>query len=450
MIDRPLGWFGIFRLGLVQAAIGAIVVLTTSTMNRIMVVELALPAVLPGALVGLHYAVQFLRPVWGHGSDVSTRRTPWIIGGVVTLAIGAVVASASIALMGESTILGIVVAVLAFIMIGLGVGAAGTSLLSLLAERAGEDKRAGAATMVWLMMIGGIAITAVVAGKFLDPYSPERLVSIAAVVGALATLLTCVAMWKVEREASAIRGRVDAPSSSHFSGFKAAVSEVWADVQARRFTIFVFVSMLAYSAQDLILEPFVGSVFGFTPGESTQLSGVQHGGVFAGMLLVGVAGSGAMRRGGLGTWSIVGCLASGATLLGLSVASFQAPSWPISMNVFALGFANGAFAVAAIGSMMALAKGGRAKTEGVRMGVWGAAQAIAFGLGGFMGTVVVDLARALTASAVTAYAAAFFFESLLFVASAVLARGLMRNNERPSDRQWRSLPELAGTQANKG
>jgi MFS transporter, BCD family, chlorophyll transporter len=67
--DHPLNWFGIARLGLVQAAVGSIVVLTTSTMNRIMVVELALPALLPGALVGLHYAVQVLRPFWGHGSN---------------------------------------------------------------------------------------------------------------------------------------------------------------------------------------------------------------------------------------------------------------------------------------------------------------------------------------------------------------------------------------------
>jgi len=58
----PLGWLGIFRLGLVQTALGAIVVLTTSTINRVMVVELAMPAMLPGALVGLHYAVQLLRP----------------------------------------------------------------------------------------------------------------------------------------------------------------------------------------------------------------------------------------------------------------------------------------------------------------------------------------------------------------------------------------------------
>jgi BCD family chlorophyll transporter-like MFS transporter len=83
-----LGWLDIFRVALVQTALGAIVVLTTSTMNRVMVVELALPAMVPGALVALHYAVQMLRPRMGHGSDVGGRRTPWIIGGMCVLATG--------------------------------------------------------------------------------------------------------------------------------------------------------------------------------------------------------------------------------------------------------------------------------------------------------------------------------------------------------------------------
>jgi BCD family chlorophyll transporter-like MFS transporter len=84
-------WAGarIFRLGLVQAALGAVVVLTTSTLNRVMVVELALPALLPGLLVALHYAVQLTRPRMGHGSaTVGGRRTPWILGGMAVLALG--------------------------------------------------------------------------------------------------------------------------------------------------------------------------------------------------------------------------------------------------------------------------------------------------------------------------------------------------------------------------
>ncbi|MCA3347203.1 MAG: PucC family protein, partial [Roseomonas sp.] len=144
MNPAPLGWLGIIRLGLVQTALGAIVVLTTSALNRVMVVELALPATLPGLLVGLHYALQMLRPRMGYGSDMGRRRTPWIIGGMAVLALGGVLAAAGTALMAESLWGGIALAVLAFLLIGAGVGAAGTSLLVLLAARTAPARRAAA------------------------------------------------------------------------------------------------------------------------------------------------------------------------------------------------------------------------------------------------------------------------------------------------------------------
>ena len=172
---RSLGWLGIFRLGLVQAALGSIVVLTTSTLNRIMVVELSLAALVPGALVGLHYGVQIARPLWGHGSDKGGRRTPWIIGGVGLLALGGFGASVAVAVMASHFTLGLALAVVDFLLIGVGVGAAGTSLLALLASSVAEQRRPAAATLVWLMMIFGIAVTAVVSGKFLDPFSMQRL-----------------------------------------------------------------------------------------------------------------------------------------------------------------------------------------------------------------------------------------------------------------------------------
>ena len=87
-----LGWPGIVRLGLVQSAIGAIVMLATSLLNRVMVVEYSLPATLPAGLVAWHYVVQLSRPRWGHGSDLGAKRTPWIAAGMAALALGAVLA----------------------------------------------------------------------------------------------------------------------------------------------------------------------------------------------------------------------------------------------------------------------------------------------------------------------------------------------------------------------
>ena len=115
------GWLGIARFGLVQAALGAIVVLTTSTINRVMIVELALPAMVPGLLVTWHYALQVLRPSWGHGSDKGGRRTPWIIAGMGTLALGGFGAALSVHLMAQDMLLGSLAAIVAFTLIGAGV-----------------------------------------------------------------------------------------------------------------------------------------------------------------------------------------------------------------------------------------------------------------------------------------------------------------------------------------
>ena len=54
-------------------------------------------------LVGAHYGVQILRPAWGYGSDVGGRRTPWIVGGMAALALGAVGAALGTALAATSS-----------------------------------------------------------------------------------------------------------------------------------------------------------------------------------------------------------------------------------------------------------------------------------------------------------------------------------------------------------
>ena len=409
------GWSAVARLGLVQAAIGAVVVLTSSTLNRIMVVELALPALVPGLLVALHYAVQVMRPRLGHGSDQGARRTPWIIGGMAVLAIGGTLAALATVWMASDRSAGLALAVVAFVLIGLGVAAAGTSLLVLLAQRVRPERRAGAATLVWLMMIVGFAVTAGAAGQVLDPYSPQRLVAVCAGVCACAFALTLAATWRLEGKVAP--NAVDAlPPRVPFA---VALRQVWRDDEARRFTVFVFVSMLAFSAQDLILEPFAGTVLGFTPGASTSLSGVQHGGVLAGMLLAALAGRG--RFGSLRAWTVGGCIASALALAGIAAAGGVGPAWPFRSNVFLLGLANGAFSIAAIGSMMRLAGEGADGRAGMRMGLWGAAQAIAFGCGGFAGAAASDVARGLFGTPGQAYGSVFALEALLFVAAAMLA-----------------------------
>jgi BCD family chlorophyll transporter-like MFS transporter len=201
--------------------------------------------------------------------------------------------------------------------------------------------------------------------------------------------------------------------------FKQALHRVWGEAQARTFTIFVFLSMLAYSAQDLILEPFAGSIFGMTPGETTQLSGLHHSAVLCGMLCVAMVGGKkvAGRLGSIQSWMVGGCALSALAMLGLTLGGVTG-AWPLKANVFVLGVANGVFSIAAIATMMRLATAEGESRAGTRMGLWGAAQALAFGLGGLLGTAASDLARWLIASPGAAYASVFALEALMFLGSA--------------------------------
>ncbi|MEM1435106.1 MAG: BCD family MFS transporter [Pseudomonadota bacterium] len=432
MARADLGWFGIFRLGLVQTSLGAIVVLTTSTMNRVMVVEHLLPAMLPGALVALHYLIQLSRPRLGHASDLTGRRTPLIRLGMLVLAIGGVLAAVATAIMGQERWFGTTLAVIAFSLIGLGVGASGTSLLALLASLVPDHRRAAAGSMVWIMMILGFVLTAGIAGQFLDPFSGTRLVLVTATVAGIALLTTMLATAGIEAPMATPRRQPTATAPA--LPFRAVLGEIWDEARARQFTIFVFVSMLAYSTQDLLLEPFAGTVFGLTPGESTQQAGLQNAGVLLGMLLVAALGTLFARSalGSLKLWTVTGCVGSALALVNLTLAGISGPPWPLQASVFVLGVANGCFAVAAIATMMALAGQGQRGREGVRMGLWGAAQAIAFAIGGFLGTALLDLLRALALAPAHAYACIFLIEAVIFLAAAALAARIVHPNRTGS------------------
>ena len=155
-----------------------------------------------------------------------------------------------------------------------------------------------------------------------------------------------------------------------------------------------------------------------TPGQTTSLSAAQNGGVFVGMLAVGI-GQSALRIGSLRSWVVTGCLGSALALL--AIALLGQMNLPLIVPaVVMMGLFNGMFAVAAIGSMMQLASEGRTAREGTRMGLWGAAQAVAAGFGGLAGAGAADLLRLWT-SIPTAFGLVFIVEATLFVVSALMA-----------------------------
>ena len=408
------GFLSVMRLGLVQACLGALIVLITATMNRVMVVELALPAMVPGALVALHYGVQlWLRPRMGHFADQHGRLTHWIVLGMVMLAVGVVAIAALLPLLRSAPMVGYPLMLAAFMLVGLGVSTSGTLLLTLLSLRVPPVRHARAAATVWLCMIAGFILCTVVASKLLTPFSFATLVRCTVIIGLAAVTLTALALIGLDAPRSdAVRERAAAMP------FRDALRVVWSDPVARRFSFFVGLSMLAYSTQDLILEPFAGSVFGLTPGESTAISGVHQGGSLLGMLLTAVLST---RVGTLAGWARYGCLASAAALLLIASAPMVGSLLLLQAALFGLGVANGAFAIGAIGSMMSLSAAADQSQTGVRMGVFGASQAIAMAGGGMLGAGASDVMRAVLGSDRLGYGSVFAMEAALFVGAAVLA-----------------------------
>ncbi len=423
----PLGWDGILRMGLVQAMLGAVVVLVTVTMNRVMLVELRLPATLPAFLVALQYFVQVIRPAMGHGSDRGGRRVPWIRGGVLLMAGSALLAAESLALIGGGArSAGIALAVLAYALIGIGVGTAGTALLALLGQAVAPSRRASAAAVVWMMMIAGIAVCAGVAGHALAPFSLHRLFVVTGIVAALAVGLAILATIGIERR-PAVR-TVAAPGGPTLG---AALAQAWRDPVARRFTVFVALSMLAYSAEEILLEPFAGFVFAWPPGSTAQLTGQQHAGALVGMLLVAVLSpwrwSPPVRH-----WVLGGCLLSALALAGLADCALAGQSALLSPLVLLLGLGNGVFAVAAIGAMMQMA--GR-RGGGVRIGLWGAAQALAMGTGDLGAGIAMQASMRFLTAPASAFAVLLGLEAVLFGAAALQAMRVFGGGFAPVEKE---------------
>ena len=438
-----MNWFSIFRLGLVQLCIGSSVVIPLSTLNRLMKVELALPATIAGFLIALHYAVQLTRVNWGHLSDKSQNRSQWIVLGMLILGIGGILASASIPLIENRFSYGIILALLSYSLIGFGVGAAGTPLLALLATYSSKSQKGFAASITFLMMILGLAITGITVGIILDPYSHEKLIKITSSLAIITNIISFFSLRNLERSLQNSSHALSPNTINSDVPILEGIKKVWMEREARLFTIFIFISMGAFSMQDPILEPFAGEVFGFTVGESTKLDGFHKIGTLIGIISIVLClskfriGFGSLsivkneRLGSEKLWLITGCLFSALSLfiISLLALTFTEPNL-LNSVVFIFGISNGVFTAGVLGTMLHLAsRGSGDNKEGTRMGIWGAAQAYATMIAVFFSTLLVDILGLIMTSLPSVYGIVFLTAASFFIASAYLGSLIIKSDE---------------------
>jgi BCD family chlorophyll transporter-like MFS transporter len=381
----------LWRLALFQVSVGMAQVLLLGTLNRVMIVELSVPAMVVALMISIPVLVAPFRALLGHRSDtyrsaLGWKRIPylwfgslWQMGGL------AVMPFALIVLSGDQfkgpTWAGEALAATAFLMAGLGMHMVQTAGLALAADRATDDTRPRVVAMLYILYLVGMGLSALLVGFLLRNYEPIWLVQVVQGCGAATLILNIIAFWKQERVRPMSRAERAAP--------RPAFGQAWQSLMqqdgARRLLVVVFLGTLAFNMQDVLLEPYGGQVLGLSVSATTVLTALWALGALAGFLW-------ATRR--LGQGADPFRQASIGLLIGIAAFSaviFASPleSWVVFYaGAFAIGLGNGIFGLSTLNAAMARTHG--ALGSGLVLGAWGSAQATAAGLAILAGGTLRD------------------------------------------------------------
>lgn len=383
--ELPLG--RLLRLALFQVSVGMAVVLLNGTLNRVMVVELGVPTWIIAVLIALPLLIAPFRALIGHKSDthrslLGWRRVPYIWGGTMLQFGGLAIMPFALLLMSrpEDFAIGVSASALAFLLTGAGMHITQTAGLALATDLAPEKSRPRVVALLYVMLLVGMMLSALVIGTVLMDFTPTLLVQVIQGAAVLTVLLNIAALWKQEA-----RSRAATAPDRH----RPAFSDVWRAFvsvgRTKRLLLAIGFGAAAFSMQDALLEPYGGEILGLSVGATTALTGLWALGTLIGFALAGRwlgQGGDPLRIAGLG-----GVAGIGAFLLVL----FAAPLGSAGLlfgGATAIGFGVGLFSVGTLIAAMAL---GRDETAGLAVGAWGAVQASAAGLGIALGGVIRDI-----------------------------------------------------------
>jgi len=425
----------LFRLSLFQVSVGMTAVLLIGTLNRVMIVEFAVPAWLVAGMVSLPLIFAPFRALVGFRSDVHRsvlgwRRIPYIWSGAVLQFGGlAIMPFALIVLSGDvrggPVIVGDIATALAFLMIGAGLHTTQTVGLALTTDLAPAKSQPSVVAVLWMMLLLGMIGSALAFGLLLAPFSELRLIKVIQGTALVSLVLNVIAMWKQETRDPA-RTASDHPQPRFHEALRAFRDQG----RATRRLVALGLGTVAFSMQDILLEPYGGQILHLTVAATTALTAALAGGGLAGFgLAARKLGRGAdpYRLSAIG--ALVGLAAFAAVIF---AAPLNAPLL-FAAGVLAIGFGGGLFAHCTLTVAMSMTGGG----IGLALGVWGAVQASAAGAAVALGGLIRD-AVSLYAGAASGYAVVYHLEIALLFATLVAIGPLVRI-ARPGDA---ALPRL--------
>jgi BCD family chlorophyll transporter-like MFS transporter len=392
---RELPLARVLRLALFQITVGMSLVLLNGTLNRVMIVELGVPASLVAAMVALPLVFAPCRAMIGYRSDyhrsvLGWKRVPYIWFGTLLQFGGLAILPFALLVLGsadpDTVTYGRLGAALAFLLIGAGMHTTQTAGLALAADLAPERSRPRVVALLYVMLLVGMLVSAFAFSVLLRDFTHIRLIQVIQGAALVTMLINITALWKQEtRNPERTRADRDRPS------FRSTWATYCAAGRNRRFLIAVALGTAGISMQDILLEPYGAEVLGLAVGATTALTGILAAGTLAGFGLAARVLSRGFDKHRLAALGAV------AGLFAFAAVIFAAPLHSIvifCIGTTLIGFGGGLFSVGTLTAAMSDRSG---VDSGMALGAWGAVQATAAGVGIAVGGGLRDLISDLAA-----------------------------------------------------
>ncbi|MBW7882813.1 MAG: BCD family MFS transporter [Caldilineaceae bacterium] len=431
-----MNWKTVAQLSLVHVGVSITVVPITSTLNRIMINEMQLSALLVGTLVALPYLLSPLQIFVGNWADRhplwERHRSPWMLMGGLMAAFGSYLAAHTVILMDENFALGLAASVATFVFWGMGVNIASVSYLSLVSELTenGGSWRSRTVSAMWTSMILSTILVAIALSIVLEPYTVERLYTAFGAVWLVSCLFIFVGSSAVEPPATPeriVHNSADNPV--------VAMRLLSGNASARRFFVYLLLVLISIHAQDVLLEPYGGEVLEMSVAATSRLTALWGIGVF--LTLVG--GLPLVRRFGKKASANTGALVT-AFAFGLIIAAgvVRQPLF-LMASVLVLGLGGGLMTVSNLSFMLDMTI---PEAAGLYIGAWGVANFAGQAVGNVISGLMRDVAYRITGNEFAGYAAVFSME---IVAAVVLFRTIsVETFRRDAQLQLQDVLALAG------
>jgi BCD family chlorophyll transporter-like MFS transporter len=421
--DLPLS--RLLRLSLFQVSVGMVLVLLIGTLNRVMIVELKVPASLVSVMVALPLVFAPFRALIGfrsdnHRSALGWRRVPYIwmgtllqFGGLAIMPFALLVLARAGSAGDAPVWIGYLGAGVAFLLVGAGSHTTQTVGLALATDLAPPESQANVVGLMYVMLLVGMIVSAVLFGALLADFSPGRLIQVIQGTALATMVLNVIALWKQET-----RSRRGAPPSEPTSFRDSWASFCHGGDPVRRL-LAVGLGTMAFTMEDVLLEPYGGEILQLSVGATTSLTATLAAGGLAGFALASRVlsrGADPFRLASLG--ALVGVPAFAAVI---GAAPLHSP-WLFGVGVLLIGFGGGLFGHGTLTSTMQLAP--KSQT-GLALGAWGAVQASAAGVAVALGGIIRDVTAGLSGPT-AGYTVVYGLEIVLLLATVVVMRPLLR------------------------